>query len=78
MYIENKKGEKNMSEWIKVKDNRPIVIRSTDDHTEITRCWGVNIAKDLIESFEKEDKEKGWYTPNFYEIFNDRTKQIVE
>ena len=32
----------------------------------------------LIENFEKEDKEKGWYTPNFYEIFNDRTKQIVE
>lgn len=67
-----------MSEWIKVRDGRPIKIRSTDDHTEIAGCWSINIAKDIIKDFEKEDREKGWYTPNFYEIYNERTKEVIE
>ena len=63
---------------MKVKDNRPIVIRDREAGNEITRCWGINQAREIIEEFEKQDKLEGIYTPNFYEIFNDRTKQIVE
>lgn len=61
-----------------VKDNRPIVIRDREAGNEITRCWGINQAREIIEEFEEADKKEGIYEENFYEIYNDRTKQIVE
>lgn len=66
-----------MGEWKKVKDNRPIVIRARESGDEITRCWGINTAKEIIEEFENEDKKDGIYEENFYEIYNDRTKEVV-
>lgn len=62
----------------KVKDVRPIVIRSKETKTEITRSKAINLAKDMVEKFEQQDKDEGLYTPNFYEIYNEKTKKVIE
>lgn len=62
---------------IKVKDSRPIVIRYRDNHEEITRTWGVNVAYGIVNQFEEEDKKDGTYTKDCYEIYNVRTESII-
>ena len=63
---------------IKVKDVRPIVIRSRKTKEEITRSRAINLAKEMVEKFEQQDKDEGIYTPNFYEIYNEKTKEVID
>lgn len=61
-----------------VKDVRPIVIRSKETKTEITRSRAINLAKEMVEQFERQDKDEGIYKPNYYEIYNEKTKEVID
>ena len=61
-----------------VKDVRPIVIRVRKTKTELTRSRAINLAKEMVEKFEEQDKYEGLYTPNYYEIYNENTKEVID
>lgn len=44
------------------------IIRDRESGYEITSCTTLECAEKLLEEYEKEDKEDGIYTPDFYEI----------
>lgn len=62
----------------KVKDVRPIVIRVRKTKTELTRSRAINLAKEMVEKFEQQDKDEGLYSPNYYEIYNENTKEVID
>lgn len=62
---------------IKVKDNRPIIIRDANTKEEICRSSAINLAQHIIEKFEHEDKMNKCFKENSYEIFNARTNEII-
>ena len=60
-----------------VKDVRPIIIRDRETKIEIVRSRAVNLAKEIIEELEKQDKIDGIYVENLYEIYNERTGEVI-
>lgn len=65
-------------ETYKVRDVRPIIIRTRATKEEICKTCAINLAKDIVEKFEEQDKAEGVYEENFYEIFNERTGEIIK
>lgn len=53
------------------------VIRDREAGNAIEWAETIEEAKEIVKQYEKIDKKDGNYTPNFYEIYNKKTNEII-
>ena len=53
------------------------IIRDREAGNAIEWAETIEEAKEIVKQYEKIDKKDGNYTPNFYEIYNKKTNEII-
>ena len=53
-------------------------IRNRENGDWIEECETLEGARHILERFEHDDMEDGVYTPDFYEIYDLETEEVVE
>lgn len=53
------------------------IIRDREAGNEIEWCSSIEEAKNIIAKWEEEDIREGIFTPDFYEIYDSKTEEII-
>lgn len=53
------------------------IIRDREAGNEIEWCSSIEEAKNIIAKWEEEDIREGIFKPDFYEIYDSKTEEII-